>query len=88
MLRGPMAQANMGQLLVKRQTVRGSTLRSQPIEAKARIVRGLREHVLPGLDAGSLRVTIDKTFAAEDVAQAHQHVADGGNRGKVVLVWS
>ena len=86
LLRGLEAQANLGLMLMKRQTLRGSTLRAQPISAKARIVQGLSQYALPRFAAKDLCITVDRTYPLADAAAAHQHVAAGGNLGKVILV--
>ncbi|GGP27514.1 NAD(P)H-quinone oxidoreductase [Silvimonas amylolytica] len=85
MLRGPQTEANMGLLLVKRQTVRGSTLRPQALPVKRRLSRQVRDYVLPRLVTGALQVTVDKVFGWEQAAEAHQYVGAGKNLGKVIL---
>jgi NADPH2:quinone reductase len=80
------AQLNLGRLLVKRHTVVGSTLRSQPLEVKALLARELEENVLPWLASHQVVTTVDRTFAFEQVADAHRHVERNENLGKVVLV--
>ncbi|GGP19584.1 NAD(P)H-quinone oxidoreductase [Silvimonas iriomotensis] len=85
MLRGPQAEANMGLLLVKRQTVRGSTLRPQALPVKRRLAQQVRDFVMPRLATGALQVTVDKVFDWEQVAAAHHYVAAGKNLGKVML---
>lgn len=82
---GGTGQLDLGRLLVKRITVRGSTLRPQPLSVKAQLTRALRETVLPALHAGKAKVTLDRLFDWEDVAAAHRHVESNANLGKVVL---
>lgn len=85
MLRGLSAEANMGLLLIKRQTLRGSTLRPQPLAVKGHLAQALRDHVLPLIQAGKLRVTVAREFDWTQVADAHRYVAAGHNLGKVIL---
>ncbi|MGB2202519.1 MAG: NAD(P)H-quinone oxidoreductase, partial [Pseudooceanicola atlanticus] len=62
-LGGPKAELNFAQVMVKRLTITGSTLRPQSDAAKAEIARGLREHVWPLLDAGRIAPVLDSEFA-------------------------
>lgn len=82
---GGLAQVNLAQVLMKRLTLRGSTLRNQPLEVKARLARALADTVLPAFAAGRLRATVDRVFPIEAVAQAHQHMESNRNLGKIIL---
>ncbi|MDN3578993.1 NAD(P)H-quinone oxidoreductase [Chitinimonas viridis] len=82
---GAGAQLDIGRLLVKRLSVRGSTLRPQPRAVKACLTAALRDTVLPALAAGEVKLTLDQTFAWADAAQAHRYLEDNRNCGKVVL---
>lgn len=72
-------------LLQKRLTITGSTLRPRTVEDKAVIAAALREKVWPLLDAGQVRVVIDRVFDLADVRLAHEHLERGGHIGKVIL---
>ncbi|GIJ51986.1 NAD(P)H quinone oxidoreductase [Virgisporangium aliadipatigenens] len=82
---GTKAEINLGQLLAKRATVAGTTLRARPIEDKARIVAGVRQQVWPLIEAGLIRPIVDRRFPMRDAAEAHRVVADSGHIGKVLL---
>ena len=82
---GRNAELNLGLLLVKRLRVMGSTLRTQPLEVKARLAAALEASVLPALARGEARVTLDAVFALDAVADAHRHLEENNNLGKVVL---
>ncbi|KGM50369.1 NAD(P)H-quinone oxidoreductase [Pseudooceanicola atlanticus] len=84
-LGGPKAELNFAQVMVKRLTITGSTLRPQSDAAKAEIARGLREHVWPLLDAGRIAPVMDSEFALEDAAQAHARMESSDHIGKIVL---
>jgi NADPH2:quinone reductase len=84
-LGGPKAELNFAQVMVKRLTITGSTLRPQSDAAKAEIARGLREHVWPLLDAGRIAPVMDSEFALEDAAKAHARMESSDHIGKIVL---
>jgi NADPH:quinone reductase-like Zn-dependent oxidoreductase len=45
----------------------------------------VREHVLPLIEAGKLRIVVDRTVPMERAAEAHQAVEDSTHVGKVLL---
>ncbi|MFC7094223.1 NAD(P)H-quinone oxidoreductase [Jeongeupia naejangsanensis] len=87
LLRGTKAELNVGLLLVKRQRVQGSALRSQTLDAKARTAAAVAEHVVPDIASGALKPSLDRVFAASDAQAAHDYVAQNRNLGKVVLIF-
>jgi len=84
-LQGPKVELNFAQLMVRRLTISGSTLRPQSDAAKAGIAAELRAHVWPLLDAGRIAPVMDQTFALEDAAQAHARMESSQHIGKIVL---
>ncbi len=70
-LQGPKAELNFAQIMARRLTVTGSTLRPQSDLAKARIARDLIEAVWPLIAAGKLRPVMDSTFPLAEAAIAH-----------------
>jgi len=84
-LGGPKAEVNFAPLMVRRQTITGSTLRPQSDLAKARIAEELREHVWPLLDAGTIGPVMDSTYALEEAADAHARMESSAHVGKIVL---
>lgn len=86
LLGGARGTLNCGQVMRRRLTVTGSTLRARPVEVKARIARALRERVWPLLDSGTLRPSIHATFPLEAAARAHAMMDAGEQIGKIVLV--
>ncbi|AXK40359.1 NAD(P)H-quinone oxidoreductase [Crenobacter cavernae] len=84
---GTRAELNLAQVLVKRIALLGSTLRSQPLDVKARLAEALRGTVLPALGEGRLRPTLDRVFPVGEVRAAHLYVEESRNLGKVVLSW-
>jgi NADPH2:quinone reductase len=84
-LGGPKAAVNFAQIMAKRLTVTGSTLRPQSDQAKARIAEDLRQHVWPLLDQGIVGPVMDSTFPLAEAAQAHERLESAGHVGKIVL---
>ncbi|WP_017588922.1 NAD(P)H-quinone oxidoreductase [Nocardiopsis ganjiahuensis] len=80
------APLNLVDLLFKRLSVFGTTLRSRPLEQKAAIVAGVREHVWPLIESGAVRQVIDRSVPLSDAAEAHRILEAGGHFGKLLLV--
>lgn len=79
------ADLNMMQLLTKRLTWTGSTLRARPVAMKAELANALEAHVLPLLASGKVRPVIDSTYPLSEVRQAHARMDGGQHVGKIVL---
>ncbi len=84
-LEGPKAEINFAQIMARRLTLTGSTLRPQSDPAKARIAAELRENVWPLLEAGTVVPVMDSEFLLEQAAEAHERVESPGHIGKIVL---
>lgn len=84
-LQGPKAEVNFAQLMTRRLTMTGSTLRPQSDLAKAAIARDLREAVWPLLSAGRIAPVMDSEFALDQAAQAHARMEGSTHIGKIVL---
>ena len=84
-LQGPKVALNFVQVMTRRLTITGSTLRPQSDMAKARIATELREKVWPLLDAERLAPVMDSEFDLTDAAAAHTHMEAGDHIGKIVL---
>ncbi len=85
LLGGGKATVPLGQILLRRLTLTGSTLRPRPVAFKAAIAARLREHVWPLLDAGKIKPVIYKTFPLADAAAAHALMESSSHVGKIVL---
>ncbi|QOL82411.1 NAD(P)H-quinone oxidoreductase [Pseudooceanicola spongiae] len=84
-LGGAKAEVNFAQVMMKRLTVTGSTLRPQGDQAKAEIAEALREHVWPLLAAGRLAPVMDSEYPMERAADAHARMETSAHIGKIVL---
>ncbi|WP_420396774.1 NAD(P)H-quinone oxidoreductase [Nioella sp.] len=84
-LQGPKAEVNFAQLMTRRLTMTGSTLRPQSVQAKARIAAELAANVWPLLEAGRIGPVMDSEFPLEDAARAHARMESSAHIGKIVL---
>jgi putative PIG3 family NAD(P)H quinone oxidoreductase len=84
-LQGPNAEVNFAQLMTRRLTMTGSTLRPQSVQAKARIAAELSVNVWPLLEAGKIGPVMDSEFPLEDAAGAHARMESSAHIGKIVL---
>ncbi|WP_238368744.1 NAD(P)H-quinone oxidoreductase [Mesobacterium pallidum] len=84
-LQSPVVEVNFAQLMVRRLTMTGSTLRPQSDLAKARISEALRENVWPLLDAGTVAPVMDAEFPLDKASEAHARMEGSGHIGKIVL---
>ncbi|MEN8838516.1 MAG: NAD(P)H-quinone oxidoreductase [Celeribacter marinus] len=84
-LQGSKAEVNFAQVMMRRLTLTGSTLRPQSDAQKARIADVLRTQVWPLIAAGRIAPVMDSRFALHDAAAAHAHMESGAHIGKIVL---
>ncbi len=73
-------------LMRKRVSIGGSTLRARSRREKADVAAAMAAHVLPALEAGRLRIPVHDTFPLAEADAAYDHFAAGSKFGKVVLV--
>ena len=84
-LKGAKAEINLANVMVKRQTITGSTLRPRSVAEKGAIARALEEKVWPLVTAGKVRPLIHATFPLEQAAEAHRLMESSAHLGKIVL---
>ncbi len=84
-LSGPKVELNFAQVMTRRLTITGSTLRPQSDLAKARIAEELRTHVWPLIEGGRLKPVMDSEFPLDQAAEAHRRIESSGHIGKIVL---
>ena len=84
-LGGSKAQVDVGQVLRRRLTVTGSTLRPRSVEFKAAIARHLQAVVWPLVEAGRIKPMVYRRFALGDAAAAHGLMESSTHIGKIVL---
>ena len=84
--RGATAEINLARLMMRRQTLTGSTLRARSVEFKAMVADELARTVWPLVTEGRLRPVIDRVLPLEDAAGAHRYMESGEHFGKIVLL--
>jgi len=84
-LNGPKVEVNFAQLMMKRLSHTGSTLRARDIEFKAVIASELEQYVWPWLENGTVRPIIDQVFTLDEAAKAHECMEAGDHIGKIML---
>lgn len=82
---GANASIDLGRMLVKRQRLLGSTLRSRPVAEKAQIIDALRDKVWPHFANRTLRPIIDSVSPIAQIEQAHQRMQSNDSVGKIVV---
>jgi putative PIG3 family NAD(P)H quinone oxidoreductase len=83
--RGPKAELVIPELMRRRLTLTGSTLRPRPIEFKTMVADEISLTVWPYVAGGKLKPVIDSTFALNHAADAHARMESGKHVGKIVL---
>jgi len=82
---GNSTNANIGVLLQKRASVRGTTLRARPIEEKGAATRAFEKSVIPHIASGRVKVVVDRVFSLAEAGAAQEYMGSNQNFGKVVL---
>jgi NADPH2:quinone reductase len=82
---GAVSDIDLRMLMQKRAVLRGSTLRSRPIEEKAITARLMEKMVLPGFASGDLIVPVAASYPLDEAPAAYDRFRAGSKLGKVVL---
>lgn len=82
---GSKATLDLGQVLRRRLSVSGSTLRPRPVAFKAAIAHHLRTTVWPLIEAGKIKPVIYQTFPLEKANEAHALMEASTHVGKIML---
>ena len=85
LLGGAKATVDCNELMRRRLTVTGSTLRPRSVEFKGEIARALRERVWPLLEAGKIKPIIHATLPLDQAAAGHAMMESGEQVGKIIL---
>ena len=85
LLGGSKGEVNFGEIMRRRLTITGSTLRPRPVAFKQDIAQKLRQRIWPLLESGKIKPVIFKTFPLEQAAQAHALMESSTHVGKIML---
>ena len=83
--RGASAEIQIFDIMRRRLTLTGSTLRPRPVEFKTMVADEIARTVWPYVEGGRLRPVIDATFPLGEANAAHERMEAGENIGKIVL---
>ena len=78
-------EVKLGQIMMKRLTITGSTMRARNTAEKAEITEGLKANVAPLWAKGECLPMIYKTFKFDQIQAAHEEMDTGEHVGKVVV---
>jgi len=82
---GSKSEVNTGQILRRRLTITGSTLRPRPVAFKRAIAKQLFERVWPIMNQGALKPVIYKTYSLDQASEAQRLMESSEHVGKIVL---
>jgi NADPH:quinone reductase len=85
LLGGSKAEIDLGQVLRRRLSISGSTLRPRPVAFKAAIAWRLQEKVWPLIEEGKVKPVIYKVFPLDQAAEAHALMETSSHVGKIML---
>jgi len=83
--RGAQVEFGLWNVIARRLTLTGSTLRSRSTEFKTLVADELSRTVWPHVERGVLKPVIDRVFPLAEAAAAHRYLESGAHIGKVVL---
>lgn len=84
-MHGPNVNLNILQMMRKRLTITGSTLRNREASFKAGLTSEIEEKVWPHLTRGLFKPVIYKIFSLKDAADAHRLMESSKHIGKIIL---
>ncbi|MGB0506744.1 MAG: NAD(P)H-quinone oxidoreductase [Pikeienuella sp.] len=84
-LQGPKVELNFVQVMIKRLTITGSTLRPRSNEEKSAIADSLQKNVWPLIESGRVAPVMHSSFPMEQAAEAHALMETSTHMGKIVL---
>ncbi|MDQ2793802.1 MAG: NAD(P)H-quinone oxidoreductase [Bacteroidota bacterium] len=84
-MQGPQGEFNALEVMRRRLSITGSTLRPRSAGFKAALAAAVEKHVWPLIAAGKFRPVIYKTFPLAEAAAAHELMESSAHIGKIVL---
>ncbi|MBI5545203.1 MAG: NAD(P)H-quinone oxidoreductase [Deltaproteobacteria bacterium] len=87
LLAGNLGKLPLGLLLTRRLTIRGTVLRSRPLEEKIELAQAFERQMLPQFESRRLVPVLDEAMSVAEVRRAHQRMEANATLGKIVLTW-
>jgi len=84
-MKGDETNIRLSQVMRKRLTITGSTLRARDVNFKGSIATSLEKKVWPWLRAGKIRAVVYRTFPLAEAYAAHALMESSEHIGKIVL---
>ncbi|KAH7148612.1 hypothetical protein EDB81DRAFT_468774 [Dactylonectria macrodidyma] len=84
---GKVPDADISQILFKRLRIEGSTLRSRELDYQGEL-RDKLEQYIPDFESGELKIFVDNVLPWEEIQEAHKHMEDAKNLGKIICTIS
>ena len=78
-------EVNFANIMIKRQTITGSTLRPQPSINKTEYVNSLLKNAWEYLEKGKIKPIIQREFLLSDASEAHKALEKGDHVGKFIM---
>jgi NADPH:quinone reductase-like Zn-dependent oxidoreductase len=85
-VKGARAEFNAQDIMARRLTIMGSTLRSRESAFKSALAAEVERHVWPLIEAGKFRANIFKVFRLDEAVEAHRLMESSRHIGKIVLL--
>lgn len=83
---GVKVETSLMLIMSKRLQIFGSVLRARPLTEKIAVTQRFRQNWLPLLASGRIKPIVDKTFPLAQAAEAHRHMEENKNFGKIILL--
>ncbi|WP_183563721.1 NAD(P)H-quinone oxidoreductase [Mucilaginibacter sp. SP1R1] len=87
-MKGKDVQADLSQVMMKRLTITGSTLRARDAGFKGKIAQNLQKNIWPLLASGAIKPVIHAVFKPGEAAKAHELMESSAHIGKIMLNFS
>jgi NADPH:quinone reductase-like Zn-dependent oxidoreductase len=87
MLGGAKAELSLGALVSKRAVLRGSVLRSRPLEEKIALAQVFGSRVVPLFKRAKLQPIVEDVMPMASIQHAHERMEADSVFGKLVLAW-
>ena len=82
---GGRTEFDVGALMPKRATLKGTVLRARPIEEKIALTQQFEAEMVPLIASGVMAPTIDSRYPLDRIAEAHARMEANANAGKLVI---